>query len=250
MRDHLHRRAIVSRVDALRAVTIVIAALGTLAGCNMPGVAAPVPNPDTATAAHLPGTETAPAPPDNGSVDSGTPVMQAAIPEGWVESVEAQSQLTVYHPPGWEIIPVSAHKLDLQDADGKTWVEIVKLTPETAPEWGLNYTTGASGNEILTTLVEASQEDAEWSELTSAFAQDGREIWFAEGTNSLLGQRVWLGIQAGDEHAVIMLGHYDLSEGEVGWPDGTSMLFQTMFTTVTSSQSSSQQHKPDRSDTC
>jgi len=204
-----------------------------LIACNRPAPARPGDDPTAHRGADpdptLAATDADVVPPTPAEQTT-TPTPLPDPPTGWAAYESPELRLSLYVPPGWEIVPVSPAKLDLRQTGADGWVEINTLNEANAFEWSLVYTPGMDGQAILETLLTAAREDGMFDAPRSTPLRTGMAAWLAEGTYEPLSDHVLIGVIGLPERALILIGH--APNDEDGWDAGLITMYQTIMWTI------------------
>lgn len=210
---------------ATAALLISAAALGA---CS-----APAPNPPTAQAAD-PGDVTTPgldpiiADPETATPGpTVTPTPLPPLPEGWVEFEGEPLRVSLGYPEGWEVVPYDTHKMDLRLPGTDGWMEIEVIDAESDDTFSLEYAPGMSAEALLNVLLNAAREDGDFGEATPFETRTGADTWIAEGSYTLLSDRVLIGVMALPDRAILVKGHSPIRD-EV-WDSALMDVYRNML---------------------
>lgn len=189
-----------------------------LTACSFPGVQPdllPSSRSSTPPAGSVPDsvlppvTPTAAAPPL-------PPTPTPAPPAGWSTLESAELGLSLYLPPGWEAAS-AGRQLDVHETDGEGWIEIRVLDDETDAEWGFDYRSGSSPDDLIEVLLSGLRENGDFEDARLLQTRGGQSASFSTGTYQVFNERLLVGVVAFPDRAAVLLGHS--SEG-VTDPDG------------------------------
>jgi hypothetical protein len=182
-------------------MTGVVALALAVQACNTPSTTTLAPTP-------LPRTPT-PAP-------TLTPVYSPTpdLPSGWVTYRSEAQAISLYHPSEWEPVPTGEHKIDLQEKEGRGWIEITVLDATTMDRWGLDYTPGMTAEAIIGDLGRAARENGAFEPARQIENRSGLSAWGIQGHYDILDDNVLIAAISLADRGIIVVGHGGSDESE------------------------------------
>jgi hypothetical protein len=152
-------------------------------------------------------TETPAAEPTATEEPSPTPSPTPDVPDGWETYRSDELALLLYHPAEWNALTTSADKIDIRGAEGSAWVEIHVVDETNADEWGIDYTTGMSTEDLIETLLAASREDGDFEVDQPLLTRTGAEARVTTGSYHVFDEMILVGVLGLPDRAIVLVGH-------------------------------------------
>ena len=159
-----------------------------------------------------------------------TPTPLPDPPAGWQEYSDSNTGLSFYYPPGWEVIPYDEHKIDVRAGQGDGWIEISTVDANNADTWNVTPETLSQPQMMIEALLTAAKEDGEFQPAQSIPSRIGGEVWTSQGVYEVLQDKLWIGVTALTDRAVIGLGH-GIEKSE-GWDSEMIPAYQNIIWSV------------------
>lgn len=159
-----------------------------------------------------------------------TPTPLPDPPPEWQEYSDANTGLSFYYPPDWEVIPYDEHKIDVREGQGDGWIEISTVDATNAELWNVTPEMLKQPHTMIDALLGAAQEDGEFAPAQSIPSRIGGEVWSSQGAYEVLNDKLWIGVTALSDRAVVALGHgTDESEG---WDSAMIPTYQNIIWSI------------------
>ena len=235
--------------DAKMTITTLFATIiltGALIGCSAFGQPT-TPSTPTPTSSPVQAGESTAAPDDTGEetgnqTDTETePTTEATpepapttipIPDDWEQTSVDALNLTLAHPPGWEVFVVEDRsKIDVRESGGDGWVEFGLVNEQTAPFWSI-ADWRVEPRAMLQSILAPASQDGTFQEPQNVSG----DIWVARGRDTIYNEIVLYGIAPlSGEDTLLMVGHVTADIPESEQPTAAEEYFpiyQQMLTTV------------------
>ncbi len=204
-------------VRSYAALTVLLLAGLALVGCNVSRAGAPTENgsiDDSPQGGGDAGTRVTatPAATDMPAGPTITPTPLPPPPDGWSEYQSDEVGLSLYYPPGWEVVPYTDHKFDVRETGGDGWAEINLIDTSNDEDFSLEYTPGTDAQVLVNVILAAAREDGDFGEAGRLDTRAGLTAWIGEGTHELLSERELMGIIALSNRVILLIGHAALQD--------------------------------------
>ena len=128
------------------------------------------------------------------------------VPPDWVNFPSESPLFSLYHPPGWTVMPDGFH-VDFQSPSGYAWAEVDLLSSENPGLDGELLASGGDLTKLLSQLELALRENGSFGVAESLTRNSGGSLWVIEGKHESFGDNVVIAFVSSGSTTFQFIGH-------------------------------------------